>query len=1134
MTTPMTVLALTPSVGGHYFGELLAGLTREITGARARLVVVETLPASAPQDEPGTPGDFALPVAWSQVDGVVSITTAVDADYLRRLRDCGVPVVLASTQMADFDAPVAMPDNHGGTFAAVEHLIGHGHTRIGFVGNLAQQDVRERRAAFARALATHDLVIDPALVYGASDNAEAGGVRAAQELLASPRRPTALMVATDRNAIGLMRTLVEAGLSIPQDVAIVAFDNIEAGAFSTPALSSVNQRFDEVGALAGRLVLAKIRGEDVPYSVFTSPSVVVAVRESCGCIAEAGDAGASDESWLLDASPGILRDELQDVLCGALLTGDGMLDGPTRDAVLTTVRDAERLLQPGVVVTSAAIAGLCAALRRLSSRPDSLRRVTDAMTDYVQRMGALDSPSDDPSTLASARIAAALWKSQAGEFLRRAESTELAIKEQFVVDAGLLDAGRFDPRDLRWLAGTHVSAGVLALWTDGPAGDALEIVGTFDPVGVLPGLVGTAVTTACFPPERLIASGVPAGGRVCVVVPVRTVDRDWGLLAVVGEIDTTSARETYQHWAALLCASLDSQRLQNEVRRSEDRYALAARATREGHWEVDVCARTLYLSDRCCALLGLEPSPRSDRFAEWAAIVHPDDLAAMRHLMRPGAMGPDATVDAEFRIRTANGDNRWMLACAVGVAAGAGRVERIVGSLADVDDRRSLEEQLRRASLYDPLTGLPNRRVFLERLEHAVELWNRSKTPFAVLFLDLDGFKAINDSLGHPIGDRLLSVVGTRLTRELRAVDTGARFGGDEFAILLHDARPDAVLRVAQRIQADLAELIEIDGHEITIQASMGIATGAAEYASAEDILRDADTAMYHAKALGWGTVTFFDAEMHAHAVHQQRLQTQVYRALEDEQFEVYYQPIVDLVTGRADRFEALVRWNHPERGLVMPDEFLPLMEETGLVIPLGRWIVEEVCRQLAAWGPAVANVAVNVANREFWHKDLLAHVLASLQRHGLTPDRLTLEITEGVIMRRPEVALRLMRDMHETGLELHIDDFGTGYSSLETLHRFPVDAFKIDRAFIRDLTPGDRSADLVRAIVAMGQALGLEMVAEGIETIEQLAFLRDVGCASGQGFLFTAAVPADQVPGLLGRALGTGSGDRDRQLEAG
>ncbi|RYV51155.1 EAL domain-containing protein [Pengzhenrongella frigida] len=1117
MTQPMTVLALTPSVGGQYFGELLAGLTREVAGARGRLVVVETLPAGAVLDEPGEPGDFATPVGWNQVDGVVSITTAVTAAYLQRLRDRGMPVVLSSTHLDGFAAPIAMPDNHGGTFAAVEHLIGHGHTRIGFVGNLGQPDVRDRLAAYRQALATYDLVADPALVFSASDNAETGGVRAARDLLAGPHRPSALMIATDRNAVGVMSTLARGGLVVPRDIAVVAFDNIEVGAFSDPALSSVNQRFDEVGALAGRLILAKIRGEDVPSAVFTSPSVVVAVRESCGCVADSPHGVLGGAPWLLDSAPEILRDELQDVLSGALLAGDGMVDGAMRDAVLAAVREAERLLRPGMTVTSADIRALADSLRRLTDRPDTLRRITDAMTEYVERVGA----SSGGPTVASARIVAMLWKSQAGALLRRAESTETAIQEQYVVDGGLLDAGSVDPRDLRWLTGTHVSAGALALWTSGPSTDRLEIVGVFDPAAVLAPVMGDVVTAEGFPPQSLIAQGAPGEGRVCVVVPVRTVDRDWGLLAVVGGIDTISVRETYQHWAALLCASLESQQLQEDVRESEERYALAARATKEGHWELNVRESTVFISDRCCALLGLEPGLRTeDRRAEWTAVLHPDDLAQLRGLLERVSLAPEETVDTEYRVRAADGTYRWMLSCAVGVLAADGTIARIVGSLADIDTRRSLEDQLRHTSMYDPLTGLPNRRFFLDRLELAVAQWQRSGTPFAVLFLDLDGFKAINDALGHPAGDRLLTVVGARLARELRAVDTGARFGGDEFAILLHDALPDDVLVVARRIQADLAELIDLDGHEITIQASVGIATSALEYSSAEDILRDADTAMYHAKAIGWGTVTFFDAQMHAHAVHQQLLQVDLYKAVEEDQFEVHYQPIVDLATGRSDRFEALVRWRHPERGLVPPGEFLPLLEETGLIVPLGRWIRDEVCRRLAEWGPGVANVAVNVANREFWHKDLLTGVLDSLHRHGLTTDRLTLEITEGVIMRRPEVALARMREMHDVGLALHIDDFGTGYSSLETLHRFPVEAFKIDRAFIHDLTTGERTADLVRAIVAMGKALGLAVIAEGIETDQHLTFLRDVGCVSGQGYLFTPAVTADQVPGVLGRVL--------------
>ena len=991
MNRPMTVLVLTPSMGGHYFGELLAGLTREVAGAGGRLVVVETLPAAALRDEVGGPGDFAIPVAWSQVDGVVSITTAVGAAYLEELRKAGKSVVLSSTQMADFDAPVALPDNQGGTFSAVEHLIGHGHTRIGFVGNLAQQDVRDRFAAYLRALETHSLTADPTLLFAAPDNAETGGVWAARDLLSCPHRPTALMVATDRNAIGLMRALTDADLDIPRDIAIVAFDNIEAGAFSTPTLSSVNQRFDEVGALAGRLILAKLRGEAVPHTASTSQSVALTVRESCGCNNDAHLSEAGGKDWLPVASPQLLRNELQDVLWGSLLTGDDIIDGPLRAAVVTTVSDVVRLLQSGDYVTTAQIQSLTNSLQRLNARPDTLRRVTNVMTDYAQQVVTSSVLTVGGPTPASARVAAAVWKVQAGAFLRQAESTEIAIAEQYVVDAGLLDNGHSDPRDLRWLNGTHVKAGALALWEDGPSCGRLQIVGTYDPANVLLNLVGSVMTTEHFPPEPLIAQAAAAGREVCVVVPVRTAERDWGLLGVVGQIDTTTARETYQHWAALLCASLESQRLQEVVRRS---------------------------------------------------------------------------------------------------------------------------------ALYDALTGLPNRQLFLERLEHALAQWQRSRTPFAVLFLDLDGFKLINDSLGHQMGDRVLTGVGTRILRELRAVDTGARFGGDEFVILLADTDPGGALVVAQRVQTALAEVHELDGHEISTRASLGIATSSIEYTSPEDVLRDADTAMYRAKSAEPGTLAFFDAAMHASALRRQSLHREIHRALEEKQFEVHYQPIVNLATGRTDRFEALVRWRHPERGLVLPQEFLPVMEETGLIVRLGHWILDEVCRQLANWGPGVVNVSINVSDGEFWRQDLLTHVLATLQRHDLAPDRLTLEITEGVLMRRPEVALRMMREMHLAGLRLHIDDFGTGYSSLETLHRFPVDAFKIDRSFLRSLASADHSAELIAALVALGKALGLAVVAEGVETGEQLTFLQDIGCATGQGYLFMPAVTGDRAADLLGRSL--------------
>jgi len=307
---------------------------------------------------------------------------------------------------------------------------------------------------------------------------------------------------------------------------------------------------------------------------------------------------------------------------------------------------------------------------------------------------------------------------------------------------------------------------------------------------------------------------------------------------------------------------------------------------------------------------------------------------------------------------------------------------------------------------------------------------------------------------------------------------------------------------------------------DVAVRASIGIATSSAHHESAEDVLRDADAAMYRAKSREPGAVAFFDDEMRAQVMQRQHLHAEVRRALDEHQFEVFYQPIVDLASHRTDRFEALVRWRHPTRGLVMPDEFLPVMEETGLMVQLGHWMLDRVCRQLAEWGPRVANVAVNLSDRQFWHRGLLPTVLAALSRNGLTPDRLTLEVTEGVLMRRPEVALHLMSQLHGAGLQLHIDDFGTGYSSIQTLQRFPVDAFKIDRSFLKGLAAGDRASGLVTALVDLGRSLGVAVVAEGVETGDQLAFLQSIGCDTGQGYLFTPAVASGQVGDLLDRDL--------------
>ncbi len=992
MSRPLTALVLTPNFGGDFFGTLITGLAREIVRAEGRLVVVETPQADPLREQAGEPSDFDIPVGWDEVDGIVSVMTAAGAPYLERARAAGKPVVLLSSSgMGDFQAPVVRPDNIRGMAAQVEHLIEHGHTRIGFVGNLALPDMRDRYEGYVRALEAHGLTVDPDTVFAAPENGVPGGTVAAHAILAASSRPTALAVSTDRNALGLMEVLESAGVNVPEDIAIGAFDNMAVSTFSSPALSTVEPRFDEVGALAGRLLLAKIRGEDVPSSTFTPLSAVLIARESCGCNPDARRGSEPAAKQATGSHALLLRSTLRGSLERELLSGDKTADTPVRETIDALVEEAVRLINLGDEALSARIKEFTAALLRLNLRPDTLRRFMDAMRQYAQHAGTWVGPDAAGGTPVSPRIAASLWKAQAGALLHQTEATHAAAVEQYAVDAGLLETGDSDPRDLAWLSGTRVRAAALGLWKGDPADRLLTVVGEYGKDGAPLGLIGTELRSQSFPPERLISRASAAARETCVVVPVGTGGQEWGLLSVIVEIDPAAVRDTHPHWAALLCAALESQRREEEVRRS---------------------------------------------------------------------------------------------------------------------------------ALFDPLTQLPNRQLFMEQVERALVHRERSGTPFAILFLDLDGFKLVNDSLGHQMGDRVLKEVAHDISRTLRGVDTAARFGGDEFVVLLADTEPSTAMVAAQRVQQAIDQVRILDGHEIATRASIGIASSAVGYTSADDVLRDADHAMYQAKMAEPGTIEYFDAPMHDSAVRRAVLAKDVLKGLQEDQFEVHYQPIVNLVTGCTDRFEALVRWRHPERGLLGPTDFLEEIEETSLIVQLGHRVLDDVCRQLAQWGPRVANVSINISDKEFWSQNLLTRVTDSLEEHGLSPDLLTLEITESVLMRRPEMALRIMRKLHEAGIKLHIDDFGTGYSSLETLHRFPVEAFKIDRSFIHTLATADNSSELISSLVKLGKALGIAVVAEGVETQEQLTYLQELGCATGQGFLFMPAVTGDRAGELLGRSL--------------
>jgi diguanylate cyclase (GGDEF)-like protein/PAS domain S-box-containing protein len=511
-----------------------------------------------------------------------------------------------------------------------------------------------------------------------------------------------------------------------------------------------------------------------------------------------------------------------------------------------------------------------------------------------------------------------------------------------------------------------------------------------------------------------------------------------------------------------------------------------------------------------------------------AGVVVPEHLELARRMIGQKQEGDEST-RYELEI-TAKDGRRVPLEISTRLIIKDGRAVGVQGIARDITERKQAEAQLRHIAFHDALTGLPNRALFSDHLRLAVEnCKRRPEGRFAVLFLDLDRFKVINDSLGHTVGDQLLVALARRLEGTLRAGDCVARLGGDEFAILLNQiAGPEDATRVAERVQRDLRLPFQIGGHEVFASGSIGIALSSTGYSNEQDVLRDADTVMYRAKSRG-KPYEVFDSRMHARAVALMRLENDLRRAIDRREFCVHYQPIVALDTGHIAGFEALVRWRHPERGLVQPAEFIPVAEETGLVVPVGLLVLEAACRQMSEWHKlsplhAALKLSVNLSGRQFSQPDLFDRVAHTLAETGFDPRCLQLELTESVIMENAKTIVPMMDRLRQLGVELAIDDFGTGYSSLSYLQRFPIHTLKIDRSFISKEGTGDRENDeIVRTIILLARNMGKDVVAEGVETEEQLERLRQLDCAYGQGFIFSRPQDAEATERLLREGLETG-----------
>jgi len=551
------------------------------------------------------------------------------------------------------------------------------------------------------------------------------------------------------------------------------------------------------------------------------------------------------------------------------------------------------------------------------------------------------------------------------------------------------------------------------------------------------------------------------------------------------------------------------------LRESEERYALAAAGSNDGLWDWDLNSGALYLSPRWHAMLGLPSHVSSGGPDAWFTRIHSDDLASFQASLQAHIAGRTAHFEHEHRVRHEDGTYRRVLCRGVAVRQPGGPATRIAGSQTDITERAAIQEQLQHAAVHDALTGLPNRLLFMELLAKVLERSRRQLDHlFAVLFLDIDRFKVVNDSLGHLAGDELLVCVSRRVVACMRQGDAIARLGGDEFTILLSDLSDVGQASIiAERILEALRDPFPINGREVFVTGSIGIALSTTGYQKPDEIMRDADTAMYRAKALGKARYELFDASMHARAVERLRLEGDLRKAIERGEFTLHYQPIVALKSGKWTGFEALLRWPRPDRDL-SPAEFIPIIEEMGLIDLLGAWVIQEACRQIAVWRerfpklPALG-VTVNVSARQLSRADFVRTVRDAVRAANLKAGDLRIEITETTLMENPEGAEVVLRQLRGLGVKVYLDDFGTGFSSLSYLHRFPVDTVKIDQTFIASLSGGSSQPAIVESIVTLAKTLGTHVIAEGVETEAQISELMRLGCSEAQGFYFARPLPA-------------------------
>ncbi len=660
-------------------------------------------------------------------------------------------------------------------------------------------------------------------------------------------------------------------------------------------------------------------------------------------------------------------------------------------------------------------------------------------------------------------------------------------------------------------------------------------------------LVGKAIDTAR--PIRRTRAAREQGLKVStgflvhslIHVPIIYQGRALGVLSVNNHIQSHNFTEkdeailtSLADYAAIAIENANSfeqaqqeinerKRIAAALQESEERYALAVNGANDGIWDWDLKADKIHFAPRWKSMLGYENDEIGDTPNEWFSRIYKDERDHTRLEISAHVRRRTNHFINEHRLRHKDGSYRWVLCRGMAVWDDDGNAVRIAGSISDITDRKIAEEQLLHDAFHDSLTELANKALFVDRLSQALLRINRNPDyRFAVLFMDLDRFKDINDTIGHLVGDHMLIEVAKKLRKGVRSGDTLARFGGDEFIILLDDIKEDqGVIRVAEWIRDQFLDPVKVDGHEVFTSTSIGIVYSSPDYKNYEEIIRDADIAMYFAKNQGGGRAEIFEQPMRERVLERLNLEADLRKAINDEELRVHFQPIADLNSGKLIGFEALVRWQHPIKGLLSPAKFVAMAEETGMIVSIDRWVMRQACQQIHLWNqkfklePALS-ISVNISAKHIATPELRQYVIHVLEETGLKSDSLKLEITEFSLVDHSEITAAAFSNLQDLGVQIQIDDFGIGYSSLGYLSSFPINALKIDRSFVGNIVEDSGQRDIVEAIIGLTKRLNVKVIAEGVETHEQLEQLRVLGCRIGQGYLLSTPMDIPDVEKLL------------------